>query len=181
VAAKGEKTGRLEFVLFPHYFGRLLLCGFVLPRAREVTFFGSLVTNIVTFRVVRVGVGDWIRKGNQGVKGFWVFWHMSCVYIAMMKCDRTGQGPEVKRGVEVYRGEPFHCQAEGLAMKRSRLNGSTAQRLNGSTHNTQHTTHNTQHTTHNTQHTTHNTQHTTHNTQHTTHNTQLKVFSVIYR
>jgi hypothetical protein len=45
----------------------------------------------------------------------------------------TGQELEVKRGVEVYRGEPFHCQSEGLAMKRSRLNGSTAQRLNGST------------------------------------------------
>jgi hypothetical protein len=66
-------------VLSPRRRKELPLCGFVLPGGREVTFFGSLVTNIVTSRVVGVGVGEWTRKDNQGVKGFECFWHMSCV------------------------------------------------------------------------------------------------------
>jgi hypothetical protein len=57
-------------VLFPRHFGELPLCGFVLLKRGEVTFFGSLVTNIVTSRVVGVEEEEGIRKGNQGVKGF---------------------------------------------------------------------------------------------------------------
>jgi hypothetical protein len=52
---------------------------FVFLGRGEVTFFGSLVTNIVTSCVVGVEGREWIRKGNQGVKGFECFWHMSCV------------------------------------------------------------------------------------------------------
>jgi hypothetical protein len=76
---EARKRGRLEVVLFPRHFGELSLCGFALLGGHDVTFFGSLVTNIVTSCVVGVWVGEWIRKGNQGVKGFECFWHMSCV------------------------------------------------------------------------------------------------------
>ncbi|MDR2164567.1 MAG: hypothetical protein LBO79_02835 [Zoogloeaceae bacterium] len=79
-AAKGKSPGgQGEVVLFPRYFGEFLLCGFVLLGEGEVTFFGSLLTNIVTSRVVGVGMGEWTRKDNQGVKGFECFWHMSCL------------------------------------------------------------------------------------------------------
>jgi hypothetical protein len=69
----------MEVAPFPRHFGELPLRGFVLLGGREVTFLGSLVTNIVTSRVVGVWVGEWTRKDNQGVKGFECFWHMSCV------------------------------------------------------------------------------------------------------
>jgi hypothetical protein len=76
---QGGEVGRLKVVLFPRRCKELPLCGFVLLKRGEVTFFGSLVTNIVTSRVVGVRVGGWIRKGNQWVKGFECFWHMSCM------------------------------------------------------------------------------------------------------
>jgi hypothetical protein len=74
---RGER--RTEVVSFPRHFGGLPLCGFVLSKRGEVTFLGSLVTNIVTSCVVGVGLGEWTRKDNQGVKGFECFWHMSCL------------------------------------------------------------------------------------------------------
>jgi hypothetical protein len=76
---QGGEAGRLEVVPFPRRREELPLCGFVLLGGREVTFFGSSVTNIVTSRVVGVGVRGWIREGNQWVNGFECFWHMFCV------------------------------------------------------------------------------------------------------
>jgi hypothetical protein len=76
---KAGRLGGLEVALFPRHFLELPLRGFVLPRAREVTFFGHLVTNIVTSCVVGVWMRGWIGNWNQWVKGFECFWYMSCV------------------------------------------------------------------------------------------------------
>jgi hypothetical protein len=72
----------------------------------------------------------------------------------------------MKSRVEFDRGEPFHCQAGSLAMKRLTAHGS---RL---------TAHGSRLTAHGS---TNNKQQTTNNKQQTTNNKQQKVFSIIYR